>query len=181
MKVLKTNKNDYKIVVNEDGTLTITNLRKNNTPIQNPGALIVSMGGIESVLRSCKDVSEEEYAEELEKEKFALEVAARNTAKNRLERERQIKSEFDAAFSNEITESTIDNITILLRYLNSVNWGMWSLPKMTIGYTCNQYDCDGRMATTIKLDKPISYDGRMLTEFVIGGGPRHLINYTQLR
>ena len=58
---------------------------------------------------------------------------------------------------------------------------MWSLPKMTIGYTCNQYDCDGRMATTIKLDKPISYDGRMLTEFVIGGGPRHLINYTQLR
>lgn len=141
----------------------------------------MSMGGINGVLLRCEEISEENYAEELEKQKIALEVAARNTAKNRLERERQIKSEFDAAFSNEITESTIENITILLRYLNSVNWGMWELPKMTIGYICNQYDCDGRMATTIKLDKPISYDGRMLTEFVIGGGPRHLINYTQLR
>ena len=181
MKILKTNKTDYKVVVNEDGTLTITNLRKNNTPIQNPGALIVSMGGIESVLRSCKDVSEEEYAEELEKQKIDLEVAARNTAKNRLERERQIKSEFDAAFSNEITESTIDNITILLRYLNSVNWGMWRLPKMTIGYTCNQYDCNGKKATTIILNTPINYDGEMLTKFVVGGGPRHLTDYTQLR
>ena len=45
MKILKTNKTDYKVVVNQDGTLAITDLRKSNTPIQNPGALIVSMGG----------------------------------------------------------------------------------------------------------------------------------------
>ena len=98
-----------------------------------------------------------------------------------MERELQIKSEFDTAFSNEITEATIENITILLYYLNSINWGMWKLPKMTIGYSCHQYDCNGQTATTITLDKPIDYDGQMLTKFVVGVGPRHLSNYTQLR
>lgn len=181
MKILKTNKTDYKVVVNQDGTLTITDLRKNNASIQNPGALIMSMGGINGVLLRCEEISEEDYAEELEKQKVEKEAAAQKSAKNRMERELQIKSEFDTAFSNEITESTIENITILLYYLNSINWGMWKLPKMTIGYSCHQYDCNGQTATTITLDKPIDYDGQMLTRFVVGAGPRHLANYTQLR
>ena len=181
MKILKTNKTDYKVVVNQDGTLTITDLRKNNASIQNPGALIMSMGGINGVLLRCEEISEENYAEELEKRKVEKEETTQKIAKDRLERERQMKSEFDEAFSNEITESTIENITVLLRYLNSVNWGMWRLPKMTIGYTCNQYDCNGKKATTIILNTPINYDGEMLTKFVVGGGPRHLTDYTQLR
>lgn len=181
MKILKTNKTDYKVVVNQDGTLAITDLRKSNTPIQNPGALIVSMGGIDSVLQRCEEISEEEYAAELEKREIEKEAAAQKSAKNRMERELQIKSEFDTAFSNEITEATIENITILLYYLNSINWGMWKLPKMTIGYSCHQYDCNGQTATTITLDKPIDYDGQMLTKFVVEAGPRHLSNYTQLR
>ena len=37
MKILRTNKTDYKVVENQDGTLTITDLRKNNEPIKNPG------------------------------------------------------------------------------------------------------------------------------------------------
>ena len=138
MKILKTNKTDYKVVVNQDGTLTITDLRKNNASIQNPGALIMSMGGINGVLLRCEEISEEDYAEELEKQKVEKEETTQKIAKDRLERERQIKSEFDEAFSNEITECTIENITVLLRYLNSVNWGMWRLPKMTIGYSCLQ-------------------------------------------
>ncbi|EEX53700.1 hypothetical protein HMPREF6745_0814 [Prevotella sp. oral taxon 472 str. F0295] len=181
MKILKTNKTDYKVVVNQDGTLTITDLRKNNASIQNPGALIMSMGGINGVLLRCEEISEEDYAEELEKQKVEKEETTQKIAKDRLERERQIKSEFDEAFSNEITECTIENITVLLRYLNSVNWGMWRLPKMTIGYSCHQYDCNGQTATTITLNMPIEYDGEMLTKFVVGCGPRHLTDYTQLR
>lgn len=58
MKILKTNSTDYRVEVNEDGTLLITNLRKNNEPIQNAGAFIVSMGGIESILNKCEDMTE---------------------------------------------------------------------------------------------------------------------------
>ena len=181
MKILRTNKTDYKVVENKDGTLTITDLRKDNEPIKNPGVLIVSMGGGNNVIKRCEEVSEEAYAEEFEKRRIEKEAAAQKSAKCKLQRELQIKSEFDAVFSNEITETTIESITLLLYYLNSINWGMWRLPNMTIGYTCNQYMCDGKKATTIILDRPIEYDGEMLTKFVVGNGPRHLTDYTQLR
>lgn len=181
MKILRTNKTDYKVVENQDGTLTITDLRKNNEPIKNPGALIVSMGGVNNVIKRCEEVSEKAYAEEFEKRRIEKEAAAQKSAKCKLEHELQIKSEFETAFSNEITETTIESITLLLYYLNSINWGMWKLPKMTIGYSCHQYDCNGQMATTITLNTPIEYEGEMLTKFVVGGGPRHLTGYTQLR
>lgn len=181
MKILKTNSTDYMVVVNEDGTLLITNLRKNNEPIQNAGAFIVSMGGIESILKKCEDMTEEQYAEQLAEHKRKNEAAVKIAAEKVVEYEHQIKAEYDVAFSAEVTEATVENVTILLRYLNSMNWGAWELPKMTIGYTCNQYDCDGRQATTITLDKPIKYGDEMLRKFVVGGGPRHLVHYTQLR
>lgn len=41
-------------------------------------------------------------------------------------------------------------------------------------YQCNQYDCDGKTATTIKLDQPISVGGRMGTQFVYGAPRGHL-------
>ena len=181
MKNLKTNSTDYRVEVNEDGTLLITNLRKNNEPIQNAGAFIVSMGGIESILNKCEDMTEEQYAEQLAEYKQEKETVAKIAAERIVRQEHKIKAEYDAAFSAEVTEATVENVTILLRYLNSINWGAWELPKMTIGYICNQYDCDGRQATTITLDKPIKYGDEMLRKFVVGGGPRHLVHYTQLR
>ena len=181
MKILKTNSTDYRVEVNEDGTLLITNLRKSNEPIQNAGAFIVSMGGIESILNKCEDMTEEQYAEQLAEYRQEKETVAKIAAERIVRQEHKIKAEYDAAFSAEVTEATVENVTILLRYLNSINWGAWELPKMTIGYTCNQYDCDGRQATTITLDKPIKYGDEMLRKFVVGGGPRHLVHYTQLR
>ena len=181
MKILKTNSTDYRVEVNEDGTLLITNLRKKNEPIQNAGVFIVSMGGIESILNKCEDMTEEQYAEQLAEYKQEKETVAKIAAERIVRQEHKIKAEYDAAFSAEVTEATVENVTILLRYLNSINWGAWELPKMTIGYTCNQYDCDGRQATTITLDKPIKYGDEMLRKFVVGGGPRHLVHYTQLR
>uniref|UniRef100_A0AB33J1E9 Uncharacterized protein n=1 Tax=Prevotella sp. GTC17254 TaxID=3236794 RepID=A0AB33J1E9_9BACT len=168
MKILKTNSAEYKVTVNEDGTLNITNLCKNNAPIQNAGVFIQSMGGMESVLHKCKEMTEEQYAEELSERKRQREAAAKRAAEREFEREQQIKAEYDAAFSGEVTETTIENVTILLNYLNSMNWGVWKLPKMTIGYKCCQYNCDGRLATTITLDRPINYDGEMLRKFIVG-------------
>ncbi len=181
MKILRTNSADYKVIVNQDGTLNITNLTKNNATIPNAGAFIVSMGGIEGVLNRCKDMTEQQYAEDLTQRKLQKEESIKEDDERRIETERLLKAEYDTAFSGNVTETNIENITILLCYLNSMNWGTWSLPKMTIGYTCNQYDCDGRTATTITLDRPIEIDGAMVDRFQAGAPIGHLTKYYRVR
>lgn len=79
-----------------------------------------------------------------------------------------------------VLESNVANIYLLLEYLNTQNWGGWKLPTMTIGYSCAQYDCDGKQATTIKLDEPIDYDGEMQSWFEVGAPHRHLMKYQQI-
>jgi hypothetical protein len=76
----------------------------------------------------------------------------------------------------DVIPSTLDNIRLFLIHLNKSNWGSWTLPKMTIGYSVNQYDCDGSSAVTIKLDKAI--DGCKF--YKIGGKFGHLTNYQSL-
>lgn len=103
--------------------------------------------------------------------------------KERKERNEKIQIEFDAKileakklFDLDVIESSIENIRLVLMVLNSQNWGSWKLPKMTIGYSVNQYDCDGKTATTIKLDEPV--EGEKLYSY---GAPRgHLTKYTNL-
>jgi len=78
----------------------------------------------------------------------------------------------------DVIPATVTNIKVLLKHLNAQNWGIWNLPKLSIGYTANQYDCDGKMATTIKLDRPIS--GVYIeneTMFKIGGKSGYLNKY----
>lgn len=76
----------------------------------------------------------------------------------------------------EVIPSTLENIRIVLLHLNEQNWGGWVLPKMSIGYSVAQYDCDGVSASTMKLDKPV--DGDKL--FKVGGKRGHLNKYRQL-
>lgn len=139
------------------------------------------MGGIERILQKCKEMTEEQYRDELAERKRKKQIEAEGAEKRAIEREQQIKAEYAAAFSGEVTETTIENIAILLHYLNRMNWGGWKLPKMTIGYSCHQYDCDGRTATTITLDRPVNYYGRMIRKFVLGAGTGHLIHYTRIK
>lgn len=80
-----------------------------------------------------------------------------------------------------VLESNFANIYLLLEYLNTQNWGGWELPKMTIGYSCAQYDCDGKQATTIKLDEPIEYDDELFSKFEVGAPHRHLMKYKKIR
>lgn len=109
-------------------------------------------------------------------------LCEKNTAE-RKERNEKIKKLHDAEmedakklFELEIIETTTENLRKVMMVLNSQNWGSWRLPKMTIGYSANQYDCDGKTATTIKLDKPI--EGTNLYSY---NAPRgHLSKYTNL-
>ena len=80
-------------------------------------------------------------------------------------------------------EATVENIKLLLLWLNEQNWGSWTLPKLSIGYSAHQYDCEGVTATTIKLDKPISdeeYGIENETMFKVGGKRGHLNKYQSI-
>ena len=158
MMKLRTNSRDLDVVVNNDGTITIT---CNHEPINNPGQFIHQMGGINAVLTRCKEYTAAEWQAELEREQSAK-LAAKVAARQRCE---QLIKEHELAYHEvfgvgDVVESTPKTIYILLSYLNDNNWGSWKLPKMSIGYRCNQYDCDGKQATTITLDKAIVYDGK---------------------
>jgi hypothetical protein len=80
----------------------------------------------------------------------------------------------------ESIPATAENIEVVLNHLNTQNWGGWVLPKMSISYSANQYDCDGVTATTISLDSKIEYDGEMISKFKVGGKRGHLNNYRSL-
>ena len=95
-------------------------------------------------------------------------------------REAQAKADYERLFGGEVTESNEETVGALLRYLNTQNWGLWRLPKMTIGYQCNQYDCDGKQATTIKLDKPIVVNDVPGTMFEVGAPMGHLTKYRRI-
>lgn len=74
--------------------------------------------------------------------------------------------------------STVENITVMLKYFH--RFGIpTSLPAMTVGYSCNAYDCDGKTAVAMKLDDAIPYneDGDMSNRFVCGAPRGHLVKY----
>lgn len=109
----------------------------------------------------------------------------KNVHQEKRKKNEQAKQRLEADFrslENEIKEgkvfdANIENIRRILLYLNSMNWGMWRLPKMSIGYSAHQYDCDGHQASTITLDEPIDYFGEKVTKFKVGGGRLHLTKY----
>ena len=178
MMKLRTNSRDLDVVVINDGTISITCEGK---PINNPGQFILQMGGIDAVLARCKEYTAAEWQAELEREQSAK-LAAKVAARQRCE---QLIKEHELAYHEvfvvgDVVETTPKTIYILLSYLNDISWGSWVLPKMSIGYRCNQFDCDGKQATTITLDKAIDYDGRPTRCFEVGAPIRHLTRFQKL-
>lgn len=117
----------------------------------------------------------------LYEEMFNKVISLKNSETERIEKE---NAEYENLIYNQPIEATVENISILLKNLNKQNWGSWKLPSLTIGYKANQYDCEGKTATTITLDKPISdEDGFIANErkFVYGAPRGHLTKYQPLR
>lgn len=180
----------YRIEKNEDGTLRLfreyTNnqgfWRKDGRPAKGAGLIIKNTGGIESFLEKCEEVEDvKQFVHDLNVEKKA---ARERTLQQRAERdalrERKAKEDYDRLFCGEVTEANEETVGALLRYLNTQNWGLWHLPKMTIGYICNQYDCDGKTATTIKLDSPIVVNDVSGTMFEVGAPMGYLTKYRRI-
>lgn len=195
MKILKTNTNTYLVEQNADGSLTITYDGVNR--INNAGMFINQMGGIPGVLARCeeRDYTLEDFKDScMEQNRLKKELHERRH-QEALEREAKWNAErvakyeaLVAQYEGQAIPTTYENIGIILRYLNTKNCGGWELPKMTIGYSCNQYDCDGKTASTMKLDEPIDIrddeekaeEGslpEMVSMFQVGAPHGHLNKY----
>lgn len=195
MKILKTNTNTYVVDQNADGSITIT--YDGVKRISNAGMFIKNLGGVPGVLARCEEC---EYTLEGIMEYFNEQYRMKKKAHEHrrqaaLERETEWNAERVANYKNlvakyegEAIPTTYENIGIILRYLNTMNWGGWELPKMTIGYSCDQYDCNGKTASTMQLDEPIDIrddeekakDGsspKMVSMFQVGAPLGHLNKY----
>ena len=186
-KLFLTNTSVYSVTQNEDGSLLIQT-KTDGESIPNAGQFILNCGGIESIMSKCidSDISIEQYRlEKAELVKLNKELKSAENGVKEIEKNKSITDDYNALLtSNAIIPVNIDNLRIVMRYLNMQNWGSWELPKMNIGYSANQFDCDGKSSVTIKLDTPISDDEYEVVNekmFSYGNPNGHLTKYTRIR
>lgn len=171
------------LIVNqrEDKTLSLTRL--NGAPYENAGLLICSVGGIERFWELC--INEEEYQRRIadrdfrQSPEYKAEQARKNAERSAIAAARH-KAEFDALPSP--IPVSYKNLGIVLRYLNDQNYGTVELPCMTVGYSYNQYDCDGHSASAVVLDSDLIENGENLgRRFCVGAPVGHLTKYMRCR
>lgn len=176
--ILVTNKQVLN-VENNNGVLKITDIQGNE--INNPGLFIKTMGGVNQILRRCQQTEKtaKEVADDIKAEKEAIKAASASRIKSEQE---AVINDYTALVSKGTIETTVENVKIVLSYLNTQNWGTWKLPEMSIGYKANQYQIsNSQTAATMTLNKPIDFEGRKTLRFVVGAPVTHLLNYTHLR
>ena len=153
-------------------------------PVENAGSIIVSCGGVDGFLTRCREIdgSIDEYIANKEAQKEAAKAAkqARKAAKEQ-EETTAAKAAYDTLidqFKGEPIPATMPNIKVIAKYLQTVNWGMWgTLPRMSVGYVANQYDCDGQNAVTFTFDEPVNGT----TKLVYGAPVGHLPKYERIK
>ena len=191
-KIFRTKRVIYRVEQNENGALDIyreyyslKNMdfwKFDGRKFDNAGSLIITAGGIEGLLSQCEDVEDiRDIIGPLNKAKVEIRrKAVAERERQAAEKANAAEAEYKQLFAGDVAETNAKTVYALLRYLNTQNWGLWRLPKMTIGYQCAQYDCDGKTATTIKLDEPIRVAGEMGTMFQYGAPRGHLTNYERI-
>lgn len=93
-------------------------------------------------------------------------------------RNQEITEAYNAIKDLRPVPATIENITAILEYYKMQGF-VGDLLPMTIGYSCNDYDCDGKYAVAMKLDKPIvvNEEGEMSDRIACGAPRGHLSKY----
>lgn len=124
------------------------------------------------------------------KERSERELAERQArreerVKHEADQKQKYAQEYERLLASQPIESTYENIrTILNHYKLNIENTPSKLPAMTIGYSCNAYDCDGKIAIAMKLDEPISYnvfdEDETSDKFVVGAPHGHLTKYTRM-
>lgn len=184
-----TKKNVYLITKNDDGTLTFFPEEKN------AGALIMQRGGISKFLEYCIE-DERSYDEFCKDVQLVKQKQREYRAEMRLQNanagKAAVANAYNAMLANygmsignidksiEI-DATRDNLYALMRYLRTIPLSQWQLPKLSQGYTVNQYDCEGKIAVTILLSEGLlSDDLKIIKKLQYGAPMGHLTNYTNI-
>lgn len=173
-----TKKNVFLITRGQDGFLEF--FPKN----REAGNLIKQHGGIDKFLQICKADArpyDQVLAEFKQKLADADEERKRAASENKMKESAIIKSEYDALIQDggEI-EVTPPNLRVIMRYLRTLNWGMWHLPKLKQGYSAFQHDCGGKDVVTIQLDEGIIIDGKCVKKFKCGVNDNYLHEYINI-
>ncbi len=167
--------------IKEDGSLFVNCFNIDGSRNGNVGAIIGSFGGVAAFLENT--ISKEEFDERLAKWYAANSPERKKQMEIRAAARRLVIEEARGVAFRKLKEkgfpieTNYENVGVVLRWLNTMNWGGWELPPMTIGYRCNQYDCDGKQASTMILDEPIKVDGEMVDRFVVDAPRGHLTHY----
>ena len=182
MKILKTTKQILGVELKADGSLLIT--ADGQMSISNAGAFINSLGGINAVLARCSgdDVTAEELRalvkEREEKKEEARRAAHKTQASLDARRNNQAVECFNelAATCGGVIPTNFENVVIVAKYLRAT--GTDRMPAMSVGYSANEYDCDGKIAIGIILDEEIAApSGEMVSKIAVYAPKGHLSKY----
>ena len=184
-----TKKNVYLITKNDEGTLTFFPEEKN------AGAIIMQRGGIQGFLAHCIE-DERSYDEFCKDIQFVKQKQREYREAMRLQNADAEKNEVANAYNAMLAnygmsignidkfieiDATRDNLYTLMRYLRTIPLSQWQLPKLSQGYTANQYDCEGKIAVTITLNQGLLSDDLKIVKKLQYGAPMgHLTNYTNI-
>lgn len=182
MKILKTSKQILGVELMTDGSLLITT--DGQTSIPNAGLFIKSLGGIDAVLARCG--GEEITADELrtlvrereEKREEARRAAKKTQASFDEKRDSQAVERFNelAATCGGVIPATFDNVVIVAKYLRAA--GIDNMPVMSVGYSANTYDCDGKIAMGVILNEEVATStGEMVKKIAVYAPKGHLSKY----
>lgn len=180
-----TKKNLYLITKNEDGTITFFPEEKY------AGAIIKQRGGVAEFLKYC--IEDERSYDEFKKDtklikKQQNEYRMAMRSQNATQKAAEDKNSYLALLSKYginpenpkeggVIDANAENLTIIMRYLQTINWGLWKLPRLTQGYSAMQHDCGGKTAVTIILDKGIEAEGKIYKKLQYGAKPGFLKQY----
>lgn len=180
-----TRRNVYKVTRNEDGTVTLY------PDVKNAGGIIMQQGGIQGFLAHCVE-DDRDYDAFLKD--FDLIMKKQDECRIEMRKRNAIKRA-DAAINGYkallakygidpacpekggVIEATAVNLRILMRYLQSVNCGLWRLPRLSQGYAAHQHDCGGKTAVTVFLDEGIESDGKIYKKLQYGAPTGFLNQY----
>lgn len=165
-KYFYTKKSVYKISRRTDGYIEFYP----STP--NAGQLILQNGGISAFLAKCVD-DERDYHDVAASFYKAIDDERKAKEKRKAEREEILRAQYlnDYAALTEKYDTipaTIENLRIVMHYLDSINFGLWRLPKMDKAYSANQYQHGSGTITTLTFDEGILLHGVTRRKFKCG-------------
>ena len=191
-----TNKATYLVEKTNDvkNPLLLTKVTVCNSWLANPevcknaGSLIGS--NVDEFLSKC--VSEEEHEKYLHRyetpEAQAIREANRakreaqkaERAQKAIQFKEQLKREFEALWSQNLIEVNEESVKTILFYSHYFEMPEFRGKKFTIGFSVNEYDCDGKIAIAMKLDKKIRVYDVLTNKIVVGAPHGHLTKYTRI-